>query len=77
MHTHAKVHLDSSTVLTTQLFDDDDVSAAVFEREPYASSRGRDQFNDTDGLFDEALVLDLAEDGDAYVGTISSDVAAT
>jgi protocatechuate 3,4-dioxygenase beta subunit len=77
VHIHAKVHLDSSTVLTTQLFFDDDVSAAVFEREPYASNPGRDQFNDTDGLFDEALVLDLTEDGDAYVGTISFDVAAT
>jgi protocatechuate 3,4-dioxygenase beta subunit len=77
VHIHAKVHLDSSTVLTTQLFFDDDVSAAVFEREPYASNPGRDQFNDTDGLFDEALVLDLTEDGDAYMGTISFDVAAS
>jgi protocatechuate 3,4-dioxygenase beta subunit len=77
VHIHAKVHLDASTVLTTQLFFDDDVTAAVFEREPYSSNPGRDQFNDSDGLFDEALLLDLSQDGDAYVGTISFDVAAT
>jgi protocatechuate 3,4-dioxygenase beta subunit len=77
VHIHAKVHLDSSTVLTTQLLFDDDVTASVFEREPYSSNPGRDQFNDSDGLFDEALLLDLSQDGEAYVGTISFDVAAT
>ncbi|HWM08837.1 MAG TPA: hypothetical protein VNO82_05825, partial [Solirubrobacteraceae bacterium] len=30
VHIHAKVHLDSSTVLTTQLFFDDEVTSAVF-----------------------------------------------
>ena len=77
VHIHAKVHLDSSTVLTTQLFFDDDLSAQVYEREPYASRTGRDAFNDTDGIFDEALVLDVERDGDGYLGTISFDVAST
>jgi protocatechuate 3,4-dioxygenase beta subunit len=77
VHIHAKVHLDRSTVLTTQLFFDDDVSARVYEREPYRSHGERDQFNDSDGLFDEALLLELSREGDAYVGTISFDVAAS
>ena len=77
VHIHAKVHLDSSTVLTTQLFFDDDLSAQVYEREPYASRTGRDALNDSDGIFDEALVLDIERDGDGYLGTISFDVAST
>jgi hypothetical protein len=32
--------------------------------------------NDGDGIFDEALVLDLSREGDGYLGTISFDVAA-
>ena len=76
VHIHAKVHLDASTVLTTQLFFDDAVSATVYEREPYAS-HGRDQFNDGDDIFDPVLVLDLERSGGGYLGTISFDVAAT
>jgi protocatechuate 3,4-dioxygenase beta subunit len=77
VHIHAKVHLDTSTVLTTQLFFDDAVTDRVFARAPYDARGERDQLNDTDGLFDEALVLDLTEEGDAYMGTISFDVAAS
>jgi protocatechuate 3,4-dioxygenase beta subunit len=77
VHIHAKVHLDASTVLTTQLFFDDAVTDRVFARAPYDSRGERDQRNDSDGIFDEALLLDLAEQGDGYVGTISFDVAAT
>jgi protocatechuate 3,4-dioxygenase beta subunit len=77
VHIHAKVHLDSSTALTTQLFFDDAVTDEVFAAAPYDSRGERDQRNDSDGIFDPALVLDLSRDGDAYVGTISFDVAAT
>ena len=51
------------------------MTARVYEAEPYASRTGRDTFNDTDGIFDEALVLSLVEDGDGYLGTASFDVA--
>jgi protocatechuate 3,4-dioxygenase beta subunit len=77
VHIHAKVHLDASTVLTTQLFFDDDVTAAVYERDPYSAYPGRDQLNDTDGLFEEALLLDLSTSGQGFLATISFDVAAT
>ena len=33
--------------------------------------------NAVDGIFDEALVLDLSREDDGYVGTISFDVAAS
>jgi protocatechuate 3,4-dioxygenase beta subunit len=76
VHIHAKVHLDASTALTTQLFFDDAVSDRVFARAPYDSRGERDQRNDSDGIFDPALVLDLSQDGEGYAGTISFDVAA-
>jgi protocatechuate 3,4-dioxygenase beta subunit len=75
VHIHAKVHLDSATVLTTQLYFDEAVTAAVYEEEPYASRGGRDTLNEDDGVFDEALVLDLTEEGGGYLGLASFDVA--
>ena len=54
VHIHAKVHIDTTTMLTTQLYFDEDVTAAVYEREPYARTRGRDAFNENDAIFDEA-----------------------
>jgi protocatechuate 3,4-dioxygenase beta subunit len=77
VHIHAKVHLDSRTVLTTQLYFDEDVTASVYERDPYASRMGRDAFNDTDAIFDERLVLRLSREGDGRLGLISFDVEAT
>jgi protocatechuate 3,4-dioxygenase beta subunit len=75
VHIHAKVHTDSQTVLTTQLYFDEAVTAAVSERQPYASDADRDTFNDTDPIFDEALLLALTQEGDGYLGTQSFDVA--
>jgi protocatechuate 3,4-dioxygenase beta subunit len=74
IHIHAKVHVDSSTVLTTQLYFDDDITAAVYKREPYASRQGRDMNNDSDGIFDERTLLSLSEDGDGYLGVMTFDV---
>ena len=74
VHIHAKAHLDNRTVLTTQLFFDDDVSSAVYEREPYSSHGERDVFNDSDGIFDDQLVLELSREDDGYAGAINFDV---
>ena len=74
LHIHAKVHLDNRTLATTQLFFNEDVTADVFEREPYSSRAGRDVFNDDDGIFDDGLVLDLSKDGDGHLGVITFDV---
>jgi protocatechuate 3,4-dioxygenase beta subunit len=75
VHIHAKVHLDRQTVLTTQIYFDDGVSDEVFAAAPYADHGERDQRNDSDGIFDERLLLPTLErDGDGYVGAISFDV---
>jgi protocatechuate 3,4-dioxygenase beta subunit len=74
-HIHAKVHVDKQTVLTTQLFFDDDVTAAVYEQQPYAADTGRDTFNDNDQLFQKQLLLELSKEGKGYLGVISFDIA--
>ena len=76
VHIHAKVHLDASTVLTTQLYFDDAVTDRVFAQAPYDARGEREPRNDGDGIFDPALVMDLSQDADGYVGTISFDVEA-
>jgi protocatechuate 3,4-dioxygenase beta subunit len=74
VHIHAKVHVDSSTVLTTQFFFDDDFSTKVYEAEPYASNGPRDQLNESDGIYEDGLLLDLSEEEGGYVGLITLDV---
>ena len=73
-HSHAKVHVDNRSVLTTQFYFDEEVTERVYARSPYSSRSGRDTFNDGDGIFDERLVLELSRDGNAQLGLISLDV---
>ena len=54
VHIHVKAHIDKKTVLTSQLFFDEKVNAAVFASSPYDERSGRDTFNDGDSIFDEA-----------------------
>jgi protocatechuate 3,4-dioxygenase beta subunit len=75
VHIHAKVHLDRDTVLTTQFYFADDVTARVFVDDPYRGESNRDGFNPSDGLYDPNLELTLSEDGEGYRGRITVDVA--
>jgi protocatechuate 3,4-dioxygenase beta subunit len=74
VHVHAKVHLDGSAVLTTQFYFDEAVNTEVYEGEPYASHSGRDVFNDSDGIFNEQLVLTTSPDEDGHLSLITLDV---
>ncbi len=71
VHIHAKVHLDKRTVLTTQFFFDEQSQRAVHRSAPYSAG---DTDNESDGIFDEALVLATRPEGDGYLGIISIDV---
>ena len=75
MHIHAKVHLDKQTVLTTQFYFDDTVSAHVFVNDPYPGESNRDGFNDSDSLYNKDLELTLSEKPDGHRGLITLDVA--
>ena len=73
-HIHTKVHMDASTLLTSQLYFDDDVTARVYENTPYASDAGRDAFNDNDPFYVPELEVTLSEEGDGWLGLITFDV---
>jgi protocatechuate 3,4-dioxygenase beta subunit len=77
VHIHAKVHLDKQTVLTTQFYFDDTVSAHVFVNDPYPGESNRDGFNDSDGLYNKDLELTLSEEHDGHLGLITLDVVTT
>jgi hypothetical protein len=74
VHIHAKVHVNSEVVLTTQLFFEDAITTAVLAAEPYAAHGERRTSNDSDGIFDPATMLTLSEEGDGYVGLITFDL---
>jgi protocatechuate 3,4-dioxygenase beta subunit len=78
VHIHTKVHLDTSTTLTTQLYFDDAVSATVYETEPYSTHAGRDTTNARDGVMRTGggtpPMLTLSTDGDGYLGLITISV---
>jgi protocatechuate 3,4-dioxygenase beta subunit len=74
VHIHAKVHLDNQTVLTSQLFFDEDVNSAVYSREPYSRHTGRDVFNDGDNIFDKRLLTSTKKDGSGYLTVMTFDV---
>jgi protocatechuate 3,4-dioxygenase beta subunit len=70
-HLHMKVHLDRSTVLTTQLFFDDAVSDAVYGgNDPYRQHLGRDTRNDRDQFFRPTALLHLAQGADGWLGAL-------
>ncbi|MGH9248293.1 MAG: intradiol ring-cleavage dioxygenase [Acidimicrobiales bacterium] len=73
VHIHCKVHLDRTTLLTTQLFFDDTLTAEVYATEPY-SDDGRDIDNASDSIFEDTLVLTVSPAGDGYLGLITFGV---
>lgn len=73
-HIHAKVHIDSATVLTTQLYFEDDLSTKVYEGSAYAARGRRDRLNGSDGIFDASLVVGAKDDGDGYLGAMTFNV---
>jgi hypothetical protein len=64
----------NETVLTSQLFFDEDISSAVYSREPYSRHTGRDVLNDGDNIFDERLLTSTKKDGSGYLAVMTFDV---
>ena len=73
VHIHAKVHLDNSTALTTQLYFDDDLTDQVVDTSPYTGADGRMR-NDDDDLFLDQTLLTISPEGDGYLGVMTFDV---
>jgi len=74
VHIHATVHLDTRTALTTQLYFDDALSDRVYAGRSYSERGARDARNDSDGIFDEALVMTAERDRDGVRGVMTFDV---
>lgn len=71
-HLHLKVHLDATTLLTTQLFFDDAVSDAIYAAEdPYRRHPHRDTTNARDEFYKPAAQLHLAQGGAGWLGAIT------
>jgi protocatechuate 3,4-dioxygenase beta subunit len=73
VHIHVRIHLDSTTVLVTQLYFPESITDAVHAQLPYSAHGARDVTNATDLLagddLDE-LLLELTETDSGYTGSI-------
>lgn len=74
MHLHLKVHLDRETVLTTQLYVEDELATEVYAAAPYSDRSGRRTLNSDDAFFSEDAVLTVSKQGGAYLGLINLGV---
>lgn len=72
-HIHVRVHLDSTTVLVTQVYFPETVTDAVYTQAPYDTRPTRDTTNTEDSIarndLDELSLTVVAENG-GYAGTI-------
>lgn len=75
-HIHLKVHVDKKTVLTTQLFFEEDLLDEIYATSPYDEHTGREQNvnNSTDNIFDESGMVTVVRTDDGYRGAINIGV---
>jgi protocatechuate 3,4-dioxygenase beta subunit len=74
VHVHAKVALSNASLLTTQLYFDEAVTAEVYKAAPYDARTGRDTFNTDDGIYRAETTLTVTADGDGRLGLITIGV---
>jgi len=73
-HIHAKVHLDRSTLLTTQLFFGEKVISGVYRDRRYSRDSRQEVNNSSDGIFEDSLVLTTRRRREGWVGALTFDV---
>ncbi len=76
VHIHLKVHINRVNVLTTQLYFEEDVIAAVYAEAPYDDRPQRDVMNDADGIFDAGGMLAASRTADGYRAVINLGIDA-
>jgi protocatechuate 3,4-dioxygenase beta subunit len=74
VHIHFKVHPDTSSVFTSQLFFDDTLSDVVLAKTPYVAGAQQRTLNSTDGIYKQELLLAVTPSGDGYTGTFDIGV---
>jgi protocatechuate 3,4-dioxygenase beta subunit len=76
-HIHLMVLVGGNVVHTGQLFFDEQINDAVYARSPYSEHTGTRMLNDQDGIYANGGAqskLQLTEEGDGYLGTITLGV---
>ncbi|MDQ3610544.1 MAG: intradiol ring-cleavage dioxygenase [Actinomycetota bacterium] len=73
-HIHLKVHLDRETVLTTQLYVEDEVATEVYAAAPYNDRTGRNTRNREDNFYREDAVLTVTRQDGGRLGLINLGV---
>ncbi len=76
VHVHLRVHLDDNTVLTSQLFFDEDFLSDVYQAEPYAEFGEPDTSLAADGIAGDAagegtILVTRAAETSAGTGTLA------
>jgi protocatechuate 3,4-dioxygenase beta subunit len=74
VHIHVKVHAGGQEVHTGQLYFDEAVTRAVYERDPYSSRGQTETTNSSDGIYAQGgreSTLALRRDGRGYVGRLA------
>jgi protocatechuate 3,4-dioxygenase beta subunit len=78
VHIHVRIHLDATSLLTTQVYFPESVTDAVHAESPYNSRGTRDTTNATDAIAGNGLddlLLDIAAEGTGYAASIVLGVA--
>ena len=71
-HIHGKVHLDRRTVLTTQLYFDDNLTEEIYRAiPPYTEHTVRDTRNDTDSIYADVGLVTTQRSADGYLAAIN------
>jgi protocatechuate 3,4-dioxygenase beta subunit len=74
VHIHFKIRhdgTDQSREFTSQLFFDDAFTDQVYTQEPYASRGPRNTLNSTDRIYDDRLLLAVAQTDRGYAATLA------
>lgn len=75
------MHPNASSVLTSQLYFDDEITKKVYATSPYNQHSGRDTSNNDDRIMTSGSgappQLSLEPDGDGYLGLITIGVRKT
>jgi protocatechuate 3,4-dioxygenase beta subunit len=78
VHIHVKVHLGGrGGAFTGQLFFDEDVTATVYETEPYSARPGPDTSNSADGIFGQggsSTIVTVTPGEESYGGVVTLGV---
>ena len=68
------MHLDRTTVLTTQLYFDDNLTDEIYLLSPYVEHVTRDTRNDTDPLYDDVGLMTTQRSADGCLAAVNLGV---